>query len=73
MVVTDDTEIPVDYYLIRQNGSWKICDLGIDGMRLSMIYRAQFNRVISKDSYKDLVRRMQNKLQEVAYETTASR
>ena len=73
IVVAEDAEIPVDYHLIRQNGSWMICDLGIDGMRLSQIYRAQFNRVISKGSYKDLVRRMQNKLQEVAYETTASR
>ncbi|MFQ5848629.1 MAG: phospholipid-binding protein MlaC [Candidatus Methylomirabilales bacterium] len=73
MVTAEDSEVPIDYVLLRHNGAWKICDLGIDGMRLSEIYRAQFNRVISTASYDELVRRMQIKLQEVAYEARAIR
>ena len=67
VVMAEDNEIPVDYALVRYNGTWKIYDLGIDGMRLSEIYRSQFNKVISTGSYDDLVRRMQIKLQEVTF------
>ncbi len=73
MVVEDDTEIPVDYHLIRNNGHWKIFDLGVDGIRLSHVYRTQFNKVISRGSYDDLVKRMQIKLQEVTFEARAER
>lgn len=67
VVMAEDNEIPIDYALVRHNGTWKIYDLGIDGMRLSEIYRSQFNKVISTGSYDDLVRRMQIKLQEVTF------
>lgn len=65
LVKADDGEVPVDYFLLPYNGSWKICDLSIDGVRLSHIYRAEFNKVISENSYKELVRRMSAKLEEV--------
>jgi phospholipid transport system substrate-binding protein len=73
VVMAEDNEIPVDYALVRYNGTWKIYDLGIDGMRLSEIYRSQFNKVISTGSYDDLVRRMQIKLQEFTVEAGAEK
>lgn len=73
VVMAEDNEIPVDYALVRYNGTWKIYDLGIDGMRLSEIYRSQFNKVISAGSYDDLVRRMQIKLQEFTVEAGAEK
>ncbi len=73
VVMSEDNEIPIDYALVRNNGSWKIYDLGIDGMRLSEIYRSQFNKVISTGSYDDLVRRMHIKLQEVSFEAGAEK
>jgi len=73
VVMSEDNEIPIDYALVRYNGSWKIYDLGIDGMRLSEIYRSQFNKVISTGSYDDLVRRMHIKLQEVSFEAGAEK
>lgn len=68
----DDSEIPIEYILVRQNGTWKIYDLGVDGMRLSQIYRSQFNKVISRGSYGDLVQRMKMKLEEIELEQKAS-
>lgn len=68
----DDSEIPVEYILVRQNGAWQIYDLGIDGMRLSQIYRSQFNKVISKDSYAELIKRMRMKLEEIAMDQEMS-
>jgi phospholipid transport system substrate-binding protein len=73
LVQADDGELPVDYFLIRNNGSWKMCDLTIDGVKLSATYRSEFNRVISKSSYKELVRKMSAKLEEVAMETSSQR
>jgi phospholipid transport system substrate-binding protein len=73
VVMAEDNEIPIDYALVRYNGTWKIYDLGIDGMRLSEIYRSQFNKVISTGSYDDLVRRMQIKLQEFTVEAGAEK
>ena len=68
----DDNEIPIEYILVRQNGTWKIYDLGVDGMRLSEIYRSQFNKVISRSSYEDLIQRMKMKLEEIELEQKAS-
>lgn len=68
----DDSEIPIEYILVRQNGTWKIYDLGVDGMRLSQSYRAQFNKVISRGSYKDLIQRMKMKLEEIELDEKAS-
>ncbi len=68
LVKADDGDIPVDYILVPHNGSWKICDLNVDGVKLSATYRSEFNRVISKSSYTELVRRMSVKLEEVAFE-----
>ncbi|MGH7381677.1 MAG: MlaC/ttg2D family ABC transporter substrate-binding protein [Candidatus Methylomirabilales bacterium] len=73
VVMAEDNEIPIDYALVRYNGTWKIYDLGIDGMRLSEIYRSQFNKVISAGSYDDLVRRMHIKLQEFTVEAGAEK
>lgn len=66
LVKSDDGEVPVDYFLLPNNGAWKICDLSIDGVRLSHMYRAEFNKVITKSSYKELVRKMSVKLEEIA-------
>jgi phospholipid transport system substrate-binding protein len=68
VVMAEDNEVPIDYALVRHNGTWKIYDLGIDGTLLSEIYRSQFNKVISSGSYDELVRRMEIKLQEFAVE-----
>lgn len=69
----DDSEVPVEYILGQQNGTWKIYDLGIDGTRLSQIYRSQFNKVISKDSYDELIRRMKIKLEEIELDQEVTR
>lgn len=65
VAMVDESEVPIEYVLIRNNGTWKIYDLGVDGMRLSQIYRAQFNKVISRDSYDHLIQRMKMKLEEI--------
>ncbi len=67
-VKAGESDVSIDYFLLRQDGVWKVCDLRIDGVRLSDIYRAQFNKVIQGRSYDELVRQMRLKLEEVTFE-----
>lgn len=63
----ENVEIPIDYKVIRHNGEWKVYDVVIDGISLVSNYRSQFNRIIQRSSYADLVKKMRVK-QEVEAE-----
>ncbi len=52
-------EIPVDYWMVRQGGRWKVQDVVVDGVSLVMNYRSQFARILAANPYAELVRRMQ--------------
>jgi phospholipid transport system substrate-binding protein len=50
-------------YMLKQNGSrWKVFDVIVDNASLVDNYRFQFNKVIEKHGYSELVRRMREKL-----------
>jgi phospholipid transport system substrate-binding protein len=70
----ENVEIPIDYRVIRRNDQWKIYDVVIDGISLVSNYRSQFNRIIQRGSYAELVKKMRVKQEvEAAEESTASR
>ncbi|MGE5220430.1 MAG: phospholipid-binding protein MlaC [Chloroflexota bacterium] len=52
-------ELPVAYQLHVINGQWKVYDVVIDSISIVNNYRAQFERVITKTSIKELLRKMQ--------------
>ncbi|HET9916344.1 MAG TPA: ABC transporter substrate-binding protein, partial [Candidatus Binatia bacterium] len=54
-------EYAIDYKLHEVNGSWKIYDAIIENVSLVNNYRSQFNRVIAKSSYEDLMTKMKDK------------
>ena len=54
-------EFSVNYRLHNRNGDWKIYDVVIEDISLINNYRAQFNRVLVKSPYEDLVNRMKGK------------
>ena len=51
----------VDYRLLRTGGKWRVYDVVAEGISLVNNYRSQFNRVIAKSSYEELVRRLKDK------------
>ena len=59
-------EIPVDYYLTQVGGGLKVRDVSIDGVSIVGNYRNSFSRIIKKESYESLLRKM--KLQQQALE-----
>jgi phospholipid transport system substrate-binding protein len=50
--------VPVDYRMHLVDGRWLVYDVVIEGVSLVANYRAQFNKVISTESYRALVQRM---------------
>lgn len=47
------------------NGTWTVYDVGVEGERWVEGFRSQFNDVITKKSYKELLKMMNKKLAEV--------
>jgi phospholipid transport system substrate-binding protein len=54
-------EIPIDYMMLDENGTWMIYDVLIEGVSLVNNYKAQFAEIINSGSYEELVRKLKNK------------
>ena len=61
IVTKQGEEFSIDYKLHQVSGSWKIYDAVIENVSLINNYRSQFNRVIAKSSYGELVTMMKSK------------
>ncbi len=61
IITHTDTEIPVDYKLIKEGSGWMVYEVIIEGVSLVNNYRTQFNEIIHSSSYEELVKRMKNK------------
>lgn len=51
----------VSYKLHQSDGRWKIYDVVIENISIVNNYRSQFNRVIARSSFDDLLRQMREK------------
>jgi phospholipid transport system substrate-binding protein len=63
IVMTKGTEIPINYRLMKKNGSWRIYDIVIEGVSLVRNYRTQFSSVLRKKSYSILVDQIKAKIE----------
>lgn len=55
IVSAKGTEIPVDYRMVRGGDRWRVFDVLIEGVSLVANYRSQFDKIIQRTSYADLV------------------
>jgi phospholipid transport system substrate-binding protein len=62
VVPSENIDIVLNYKLKRQDGEWKIYDVIVDEASLVDNYKYQFNKIIVKHGYQDLVNRMSKKL-----------
>lgn len=59
VVTKHGNEIPVDYRTQLKGGTaWRVYDLDIEGLSLVGNYRAQFNSIIRRSSYRGLVNQL---------------
>ena len=54
-------EFSVDYRLHNVNGRWRVYDVLVENVSLVNNYRDQFNRILTRYSYEELLRRMKSK------------
>ena len=57
-------EIPVDYRMFVKDSRWRAYDVNIEGVSLVANYRTQFNTVIQRTGYPDLVAKLRAKQDE---------
>jgi phospholipid transport system substrate-binding protein len=57
-------EIPVDYRMFLRGDQWRAYDVSIEGISLVSNYRSQFNSIISRSGYPDLVSKLRAKQDE---------
>ena len=51
----------INYRLHRVQGEWKIYDVVVEDISLVFNYRAQFNRILAKGSFDDLLKQLREK------------
>ena len=54
-------EVSVVYRLRRNSGKWKVYDAVVENISIVNNYRSQFDRVISKSSFQELIRLLKEK------------
>lgn len=66
VVTAKNDEYTLDYRLLKkENGSWMVYDVVIEGVSLVSNYRTQFNKIISTSGYPELLKRLQSKSNEI--------
>jgi len=68
IITKRNVEIPIEYRLLNKNGKWEVYDVVIEGVSLVNNYRNQFNTIIRRNSYEELVKRMKNKQEEELFQ-----
>ncbi len=64
IVTKTDTEILVKYRLKNKDGKWLVYDISIEGVSLVNNYRKQFNSIVTRSSYGELVDKLRAKFEE---------
>ena len=54
--------VAIDYTMHQRDGAWRVVDVSTDGVSMVDNYRSQFNRIITRDGWGELVSRMQRRL-----------
>ena len=57
----NDTEVAVNYWLINKDGTWWVYDVSVEGVSLIKNYRTQFNEILARSSYPELVKKIKSK------------
>jgi phospholipid transport system substrate-binding protein len=65
VVTTKRDEYALDYRLLNEGGRWMVYDVVIEGVSLISNYRSQFNRIITGQGYKELVKKLRTKSEEI--------
>jgi phospholipid transport system substrate-binding protein len=72
VVTKKGEEFSVNYILRSVDGEWRVYDVVIENISLVNNYRSQFDRILAKDSFDELLRKLQAKAPETSGVRTKS-
>jgi phospholipid transport system substrate-binding protein len=61
ILTKSDTEVAVNYWLINKDGNWMVYDVSVEGVSLVKNYRTQFNEILARSSYPELIKKLKSK------------
>jgi len=70
IITRQDTEVAVNYWMLNKNGRWFVYDISVEGVSLVKNYRTQFNEILARSSYQELLKKLKEK--QVSAPTPAS-
>jgi len=59
------SEVKTQIRLVQKGERWLVRDVAVEGVSLIQTYRAQFDRIIKRGSYPDLVRQIKTKIDDL--------
>jgi phospholipid transport system substrate-binding protein len=62
VITTTEKEIPLEYRLWQKGTDWLVYDFSVEGVSLVNNYRSQFNSILLKSPYKELVQKLKAKV-----------
>ena len=62
VITTTEKEIPLEYRLWKKGADWLVYDFSVEGVSLINNYRSQFNSILLKSPYKELVQKLKAKV-----------
>ena len=63
-ILTDATDIPIDYRMILQDETWKVYDVIIEGVSMIKNYRTQFKEILIKKTPEELLKILREKTED---------
>jgi phospholipid transport system substrate-binding protein len=73
ILTKQESEIPIDYRMMKRGDKWLVYDVVIEGVSLISNYRTQFNKIIQTSSYQELVKKIRAKDAELMDEDSKAR
>jgi phospholipid transport system substrate-binding protein len=68
LVTKSNTEVPIDYRMLKEGDRWRTYDVVIEGVSLVGNYRTQFNRIIQQSGFDELMKKLKTKQDELGFE-----
>ncbi|HEY6838378.1 MAG TPA: ABC transporter substrate-binding protein [Geobacteraceae bacterium] len=65
VVTAKREEFAIDYRLMKKGGRWVVYDVVNEGVSLIDNYKSQFNKIILKEGYEELIKKMKSKKEEI--------
>ena len=66
-ILSKDITIPIDYRLMRRGDKWMVYDVLVEGVSIISNYRSQYNNILSRKSYAELIQKMKEKLEKAEF------